>query len=147
MGMVVIYVPARGNGRSLAALAEAIEREEKLKEMEKTAQGFVISPIPEELIEKMGISAGQYMEMVEMLKKIEPNSEPMSLSELRLAALDEDPPPAAGVDKRIRALKKELKHAKNPMELKRINQELSATYAEKRHPERNPYRREVEGKW
>lgn len=131
----------------MAALAEAIERAEKLKEMEKTAQGFVISPIPEELIEKMGISAGQYMEMVEMLKKIEPNPEPMSLSELSLAALDEDPPPAAGVDKQIRALKKELKHAKNPMELKRINQELSAAYAEKRHPERNPYRREVEGKW
>lgn len=119
MEAAVIYVPARGNGRSLAALAEAIERAEKLKEMEKTAQGFVISPIPE----------------------------PMSLSELSLAALDEDLPPAAGVDKRIRALKKELKYAKNPMELKRINQELSAAYAEKRHPERNPYRREVEGKW
>ena len=147
METVVIYIPARGNGRSMAALAEAIERAEKLREMEKAAQTFTISPIPEELIEKMGISAGQYMEMVEMLKKIEPNPKPMSLSELSLEELDREAPPAAGVDKRIRALKKELKHAKNPMELKRINQELSAAYAEKRHPERNPYRREVEGKW
>lgn len=147
MEAVMIYIPTRGNGRSLAALAEAIERAEKLKEMEKAAQTFTISPIPKELIEKMGISAGQYMEMVEILKKIAPNPDPMSLSELSLAVLNEEPPPAAGVDKRIRALKKELKYAKNPMELKRINQELSAAYAEKRHPERNPYRREVEGKW
>lgn len=118
-----------------------------MKEMEKVDQTFTISPIPKEIIEKMGISAGKYIEMVEILKKIEPNPDPMSLSELSLATLAENPPPVAGVDKRIRALKKELKHAKNPMELKRINQELSAAYAEKRHPERNPYRREVEGKW
>ena len=130
METVVIYIPARGNGRSMAALVEAIERAEKLREMEKAAQTFTISPNPEELIEKMG-----------------PNPEPMSLSELSLEALDREAQPAAGVDKRIRALKKELKHAKNPIELKRINQELSAAYAEKRHPERNPYRREVEGKW
>ena len=142
MEVVVIYVPARGSGRSLAALAEAIERAEKLKEMEKAAQAFTISPIPEEIIEKMELSA-QWMEMVKRMEGIEP----MSLSELSMAALDEETPPAAGVDKRIRALKKELKHAKNPMERKRINQELSAAYTEKRHPERNPYRREVEGKW
>lgn len=144
METVVIYIPTRGNGRSMVALIDAIERAEKLKEMEKAAQTFTISPIPEELIEKMGISAGQYMEMVEILEKVTPKEPPSLLSVLEDIA---EELPAAGADKRIRALKKELKHAKNPMELKRINQELTAAYEEKRHPERNPYRREVEGKW
>lgn len=140
----VIYVAARGNGRSMGALRELLERAERAKELEKMAQSFQISPIPEELIEKMGISAGQYMEMVEILEKVTPKELPSLLSVLEDIT---EELPAAGVEKRIRALKKELKHAKNPMELKRINQELSAAYAEKKHPERNPYRREVEGKW
>lgn len=147
MKEVVIYIPARGSGRSLEALAETMRRAEALKEIEKAAKAFMMPQIPKELIEKMGISTGQYMGMVEILEKITPKEPPSLLSTLEDIAENDERLPAAGVEKRIRALKKELKHTKNPMERKRINQELGAAYTEKKHPERNPYRREVEGKW
>lgn len=144
--MILIYIPSRGAGKSMKALGEAIERMEKLKEIE-AAKIITIPPIPEELIEKMGISTGQYMEMVEILEKISPKELPSLSNILGDIAEDNRKLPAAGMEKRIRALKKELKHAKNQMERKRINQELSTVYAEKKRSERKPYRREVEDKW
>lgn len=68
-----------------------------------------------------------------------------AIKELQKAC--EPPNDTKSIDKRIKELKKAKKHARNPMELRKIDQELSAAYREKKHPDQNSYRREVEGKW
>lgn len=115
-----------------------------MKEFDALMIKGALHPIPKELIEKMEIGAGRHIEMEEMsgmLEKITQEAPQSLMSVVEDIAKGNEKLPAAGLEKRIRALKKEMKNAKNLMERKRINKELSATYVEKKHQERSLYRR------
>lgn len=129
-----ILVVPRGCGRTLGIIREYIERCEAAKMADLKVHSDQIAAID-------AMDALRYSVTVA--------SRGLLLSEIadRLQKDYKPPNDTKSIDKHIKELKKAKKHARNPMELRKIDQELSAAYREKKHPDQNPYRREVEGKW
>lgn len=143
MSEIFVIVTGRGCGKRLTAIANALAMAEKTAAVKIALMQYEAYTLSED----MKARAEEIQSC--MREKVLEAAEPMkNLSDFLSESHIENLQPAAGLEKRIKDLKKAKKRAKNPMELRKINQELNAAYAEKKHPQFwDHYKKEVECKW